>query len=63
MANNLYSIIEDDYILNYEQDIISSLFPQKYIIPLICAIFMKDWLPIWVVFTIYLWKNLIDLLI
>ena len=59
----MIAIFEDDYILNNEQDIISSLVPQKFIVPLICAVFMKDWLYIWGVFTIYLWKNLFDLLI
>ena len=44
-------LCENDYILANEQDIVSSLFPQKFAVPLLCAILMNDWYFIWGVFT------------
>ena len=51
MEKEMLVLCENDYILENELDIVSSLFPQKFAVPLLCAILLKDWDFIWGVVT------------
>lgn len=52
MEKEMLVLCDNDHLLADELDIVSSLFPQKFAVPLLCAILMKDWYFIGAVFTI-----------